>query len=459
MDLRPYQSAMLEEARALLRSGVRRILLQAPTGAGKTVLVATMIGNASRRGKRCFFNVHRQELLDQSSDTFRACDIPHSFIAANAFHDPRVPVQLCSVQTLARRIDRVRKPDLIVWDEAHHVAAKSWASVAAAYPDAIHVGLTATPQRLDGAGLSDHFDAIVLGPTVQTLIADGYLAPYRYFEPSTIDTSGLHQRAGDYVTAEAEALVDKPTITGSAIAEYRRHCDGQQGVAFCVSIRHSQHVAAEFNAAGVTAAHIDGSMDRAERRQKIDDFRAGRVRVLCNVDLISEGFDLPAMAAAILLRPTQSLSLYLQQVGRALRPGKPFAFVLDHVGNRLRHGLPDDDREWSLEGRRKRQSATNAFPVRQCPACYATLRAGASGCPCGHVFEAQPREVLAVDGELAEVDTAAVRKRPVYDAQRRQSRSVEDLIAYGRTRGMKNPEGWARHVFEARMAKQSGRAS
>jgi DNA repair protein RadD len=454
VELRSYQHRMLEESRALLKQGVRRLLIVSPTGSGKTCLVATMIGNASRRGKRCFFNVHRQELLDQSSDTFRACEIPHSFIAANAFHDPRAPVQLASVQTLARRIERVRKPDLVVWDEAHHVAAKSWASVAAAYPDAIHVGLTATPQRLDGAGLADHFDAIVLGPTVQTLITDGFLAPYRYFEPSTIDTSGLHQRMGDFVTAEAEALVDKPTITGNAIAEYRRHCDGQQGVAFCVSIRHSQHVAAEFNAAGIAAAHIDGSMDRAERRACIEDFRQGRVRMLCNVDLISEGFDLPAMAAAILLRPTQSLALYLQQVGRALRPGKPWAFVLDHVGNRLRHGLPDDDREWSLEGRRKRQGATQAFPVRQCPACFATLRGGAAVCPCGHVFEAVPREVVQVAGELAEVDTAAVRKRPVYDQDRRGARSVEDLIAYGRTRGMKNPEGWARHVHEARMAKQ-----
>lgn len=458
MILRPYQSAILDAARAHLRQGVRRMLLVAPTGAGKTVLVATMIGNASRKGKRCFFNVHRQELLDQSSDTFRAVGIPHSFIAANAMHDPRVPVQLCSVQTLARRIDRVRKPDLIVWDEAHHVAAKSWAAVAAAYPDAIHVGLTATPQRLDGAGLAEHFDALVLGPTTADLIADGFLAPYRYFEPSTIDTSGLHQRGGDFVTAEAEALVDRPTITGSAIAEYRRHCDGQQGVAFCVSIRHSQHVAAEFNAAGVAAAHIDGTMDRNDRRARIDDFRAGRVRVLCNVDLISEGFDLPAMAAAILLRPTQSLSLHLQQVGRALRPGKPFAFVLDHVGNRLRHGLPDDDREWSLEGRRKRAGAPQAFPVRQCPACFASLRGGATGCPCGHVFEAQPREVEQVAGELAEVDTATVRKRPVYDDARRSARTLEDLIAHGRAKGMNNPEGWARHVMQARESKHQRRA-
>lgn len=456
MILRPYQHKMLDEARALLRAGTKRILLQAPTGAGKTVLVATMIGNASARGKRCWFVVHRSELLDQSSATFRECEIPHAIIAAGYAPDPRQRVQVCGVQTLARRLERVTPPDFIVWDEAQHLAAKSWASIAQAFPDAIQVGVSATPERLDGAGLSAFFDEMVVGPSVRQLIDDGWLSTYRYFEPKGVDTSSLHTRMGDFVHAEAEALVDRPTITGSAISEYKKNCDGARAAAFCVSIKHSMHVVAEFSAAGIPAAHIDGDTDRDTRRQTIQRFRNGEFRVLSNVDLLGEGFDLNAIEALIMLRPTQSKSLFLQMIGRALRPmpGK-IATINDHVMNRHRHGNPCDEREWSLQGRQKRAKAVTETPVRVCEACYRTLPSAAQSCPCGYTFKPTPREVEQVDGELAEVDVLAQRRER--RTEQASAQTIEDLVAIGKARGMKNPHGWAKHVHAARVAKAERR--
>jgi len=252
--------------------------------------------------------------------------------------------------------------------------------------------------------------------------------------------------------------MDKPTITGDAIGHYQRLARGKSAVAFCVSVEHSKHVAAEFRAAGVLAWHVDGETPYGERKEAIRAFRNGEIRVLTNVDLFGEGFDLPSLEVSILLRPTKSLGLYLQQVGRCLRPapGKERALILDHAGNILRHGMPDDERDWQLSGREKKKKDTSGGPpIRQCPKCFNVHRP-APQCPeCGHVYEGAPREVETVAGELSEVDVLRVRAAKKEEQQ--NARTIADLIELGKKRGYKNPDAWAAHLFTSRIAADSKR--
>ena len=425
--------------------------------------------NAARLGKRVGIFVHRAELVQQVSDTLSEFSVRHGIIAAGAPMQRGLNCYVVSTQTYARRIPQVPRFDLSIVDEAHHcVAGSTWATALGHSPGAKILGVTATPERLDGRGLGDVFETMVQGPTVRELIDAGALSDYRLIVPPAVNLGGLHTRMGDYVRGEAAALMDKPTITGDAIGHYRRHASGKRAVAFCVTVAHAQHVAQEFMAAGITAVAIDGGMDKSLRRDAVKDFKAGRIRVLTSCDLISEGFDLPAIEAAILLRPTQSLGLYLQQVGRALRvyPGKDRAIILDHVGNSGRieagrfvanHGMPDDDREWSLDGRleRKRAAGDQVRPGRQCPKCYAMNPPASAKCACGHVFAPEGRTVEQVEGTLHEVNVederaAAFRVRMKEQAQ---ARSLEQLTELGRMRGMQKPEAWARHVWTARERK------
>lgn len=450
--LRPYQQDIITQARDLIRSGAQSILLQAPTGAGKTALCAHMLGTSASRGMQSWFVVHRRELIRQSARTFHSVGIPHGIVAAGFVGDARQPVQICGVQTLAQRHARMRRPKLIVWDECHHVAAASWAKIHSAYPDAIHIGLSATPERLDGTGLHQWFNHIVLGPSVEALILSGYLARYRLFAPSRPDLGAVHTRMGDFVRSEAAAAMDKPSITGDAVAHYRKLAAGKRAVAFCTSVEHSQHVVAQFRAAGVAAEHVDGETDPRERDAALRRFERGETLILSNVELFGEGVDIPGIECAILLRPTQSLSLYLQQVGRALRPadGKAEALILDHAGNALRHGLPDDDRQWSLEGSKRRKSARDPddVPVKQCPKCFVVVRVQVQRCACGHVWIPQGRVVEEKAGELAEIDPAVLRRQRAKEQS--EAKSLQDLIALGVARGYKNPRAWAQHVFNAR---------
>jgi superfamily II DNA or RNA helicase len=449
--LRPYQSDIITQARDLIREGETSILLQAPTGAGKTALCAHMLGTAAARGQQSWFVVHRRELIKQSARTFRAVGIPHGIVAAGFVGDSLQPVQICSVQTLAQRHHRMRRPKLIVWDECHHVAAASWAKIHEAYPDAIHIGLSATPERLDGTGLGRWFRQIVLGPSVSWLIEQGYLARYRLFAPSRPDLGGVHTRMGDFVRSESAAVMDRPSITGDAVLHYKRLAAGKRAVVFCTCVEHSQHVVAMFRAAGIPAEHVDGETDPRERDAALGRFERGETLILSNVELFGEGVDIPGIEVAILLRPTQSLSLFLQQVGRALRPapGKLEAIILDHAGNALRHGLPDDDRLWSLDGAKaKRRKVDEDVAVKQCPSCFAVVRANVQKCACGHVWIPQGRVIDEQAGELVEVDPSQMRR----DRMREQgsAKSLDELIKLGVARGYKNPRGWALHVFQAR---------
>lgn len=422
-----------------------------------TALVGHMLGNTTRKGYRAWFINHRREIIKQSVITLtQAAGLNVGIVAAGFPGNRHESIQVCSIQTLLRRKHLFPTPDLIIWDEAHHLAAGSWAAIHADFPHAVHIGLTATPERLDGAGLGSWFDDLITGPSVAKLIEDGWLAPYRYFGPEGADLSAVHTVAGDYNKRELADVMQGSTVVGDALAHYQKYAMGRRAVVFMWSIESSQKIADRFNAAGIPAAHLDGDTDDFARDTIIENFRQGRIKILSNVEIVSEGFDLPAMEAAFLLRPTRSLSLYLQQIGRCLRPapGKTEALIFDHAGHLKSFGLPDDEHQWSLEGHTKHSTKSRGAPVRQCPRCYVWLNAAVAKCKwCGFAFEIQAREIDQIDGELKELnieEQRRIRKREQADAQ-----SLEDLIRVGYARGYRAPERWAEHVWKARLAKQA----
>lgn len=479
VTLRPYQATAVDAIRAAYAAGKRAPLLVLPTGGGKTVTFSFVTQSATGKGRTVFLLAHRAELVKQIAGTLARFGCAHQIVAPGAIVRQcqaeqfrtfgRSYVQhgatafVCSVQTLVRRLDTVPKPDLLVVDEAHHLTQDStWGTVVKAFPDAHILPVTATPCRLDGKGLGigagGFADDLIMGPTMRELIEAGALSRYRIFAPpNALDLSGVRTRAGDYAKEQLAGAVDRPTITGDAVQHYQRLAAGRRAIVFCVSVEHAQHVAAEFMAAGITSEVLDGSMDPGHRDAAIKRFERAETLVLTSCDLVSEGFDLPAIEVAILLRPTQSLALYLQQVGRALRtfPGKTEAVILDHVGAVRTHGLPDEDREWSLEGvkRGRRQAANDNEPgvdrVSTCPKCF-TIHLPAPSCPtCGHVYPEKARRVEQTDGELQELTAEAM------DAMRRARRAlqgsaqtVDDLVhKVGMSRGR------AQKIVQAREAK------
>lgn len=459
MQLRDYQLGTLNECRTLMHAGIKSMLVVAPTGSGKTTIAASMLKSASEKLITAWFVVHRRELVKQSAAAFELAQVPYGIIANGFPENLRPLVQIGSIQTLKNRLSKLPPPRLIVWDECHHIKAASWKKVYESFPDAYHIGLSATPERLDGQGLQDFFQRLIMGPSVRSLIDKGYLCDYRIFAPPTIDVAGIPSRAGDYVISDLASLVDKPTITGDAIAHYQKLAPGKRAVVFCVSIEHSKHVVAQFQGAGISAEHVDGETDPNERDRIISRFQSGDIRVLSNVDLFGEGFDLPAIECAILLRPTKSLGLYLQQLGRVLRPfpGKTVATILDHAGNCGRHGFPDDVREWSLLGRAGRLSKSKSVTgpgVRLCTKCFAAAFSTATICTfCQTPFEVQSRDIEVVSGELVELDRKVQQVRARQDQSR--AKSLEDLIELGRQRGYKSPERWAGYIFSARQKKRA----
>lgn len=456
IQLRPYQSDLINKAMGCLMRG-QSTLLVAPTGSGKTIMFAYLAAQLSKAGQRIFILCHRNELLEQISHTLTDMEVPHGCIAPEYPNHKNRQVQVASVFTLCRRLVDYKSPDLIIVDEAHHaVPSTTWGRVLSTWSRGAVLGVTATPERLSGEGLKDTFSTLLVGPTVGELIAQGHLSPYRLFAPPVTYTDGIHRRMGDYDKKELSQATDTPTITGCAVTHYTKLASQRRAIVFCVSINHAIHVASQFRDAGYTSASIDGKCSLWERRSLVSRFAKGEIQVLTSCDLISEGFDLPAIEVAILLRPTQSLALHLQQIGRALRPypGKEYALILDHAGNTLRHGLPDDDRQWSLDGRESRQASEADGPtvsVRTCGQCFAAVRSPALTCPyCGFTFPLKPREVEEVKGTLEEVDRELIRLQQRREVGR--AKDLDALFAIAKQRGYK-PQ-WAYFVNKARQAKK-----
>ena len=453
--LRDYQSALIEDTRAQYTAGLRSVLAVLPTGGGKTVIFCSIARSAAERGKNVIMIMHRHQLIRQTSVALDGT--PHGIIRAGTTPDPTQRLQIASVGTLVNRIDQYT-PDLLIFDEAHHCTANTYAQIVEAYPSAHVLGVTATPCRTDGTGLrSAGFQVLVEGPTTQELTDRGYLSPAEVYAPSVIDVSSIASRGGDYTKGGLVEVADKPSITGDAITHYRKHCDGQPAIAFCVSVAHADHVAAAFRAAGYQSAAIHGKHTDTERETMIADLGAGRMDVLTSCELISEGVDVPVVSCGIMLRPTQSKALALQQMGRVLRPapGKTHATILDHAGNCARHGLPTTPQEWTLDGakRTRKTDTENPVPVRQCGACY-FLHKTADTCPkCGTEYPPQSRDVETKTGELERLDAAHVElERQRRKKEQRNARTLEDLIALGKQRGYSH--GWAYQIHKLRSNRQ-----
>lgn len=454
MILRDYQQDIFHKTKVSFATGHKAPLVVAPCGAGKTVIFSYFTKQAVANNNDVLILTHREELLEQVSETLENFSVKHSFCSAGRWYDPYDKVHVGSVMTVARRLDRIKPSTFIIIDEAHHTISQStWGKVLKHFPNAYCVGVTATPTRLSGEPL-DMFDDMIIGPSMRNLIDQGYLSDYKIYVPSKIDLAGVHSRGGDFVKDELEATVDKPSITGCAIAEYKKYAYGKRAIGYCVSIAHAEHVAAQFRNEGIIAVSIDGTIDKGKRKDIIADYRSGKIQVLTNCDLVSEGFDLPAIECGIMLRPTQSLALWIQQSGRALRKmeGKEYAVLLDHAGNAERHGLPDDDREWTLAGRKKqsKKSGERELSVRVCPQCFAAQKSGQTECVyCGYEFPIESREVDEVDGELVELERNRVRKQLRVEQGRAQT--IEELLAIAKQRGY--DRRWAYRILNARKAK------
>lgn len=452
MQLRPYQIDITTRTRQAMQEGNRCVLIQLCTGGGKTLLTAKMLQTAAQKNIPSIFICHRRELIKQTHIAFNGLNIGHGIIGAGFPFSSRPMVQIASIQTLKNKLHKIRKPGLVVFDECHHQSAKSWETVYNAFPDAYIIGLTATPARLDGSGLGKYYSVMVQGPTMQELIDQGYLSNYKIFAPSNVDVSKIHSRVGDYVTSELASAIDKPTITGDAINEYKKLANGKRAIVRGVSIEHSKHIAKQFNDAGITAQHVDGTTPHEIRDLAMESFRRGDTLILSNVELFAEGLDVPAVECVIDLRPTKSLILYLQFIGRALRPMEnKIAIIIDHAGNTARHGLPCDDREWDLQGRDKKSKTDTGPMIRLCPQCFFACNSWRKECPeCKHQFTVQSREVDHKEGELTEVDVQAIRKNKRMEEGK--CKTLEDLIKLGEERGY--DKKWAYLRWKVRQPKK-----
>lgn len=441
MPLRKYQADIISDVRQAYKKGRHAPCIVLPCGGGKSIIVAEIAKRTTDKGNRVLFIVHRKELCDQIFRTFR---------------DWGVNMELCDIgmiQTVSRRIRRVRPPALIITDENHHSKASTYRKVYDAFPQARRLGVTATPVRLDGSGLADVNDELIIGVNAQWLIQNHFLAPYDYYAPSIVDLTGVKTVRGEFDTRSAEKMMLKKAIFGDVIKNYKKLASGKQAICYCVSVNHSIAMAEAFNAAGIDARHIDGTTPKAERDKIIEAFREGRTDILCNVDLISEGFDVPDCGCAILLRPTKSLTLYIQQSMRCMRykQGKR-AVIIDHVGNYARFGLPDADRQWKLDAKKEKRKTSEADDpdVKTCPGCYMVFPSKdengsrVTECPfCGFELPVSNREIEEEkEAILQKIEGFVVD----YDSPE-DCASYQELIAYARRKGYK--PGWA--WYQAKM--------
>lgn len=484
VQLRPYQNQGVGDIRESIRRGRRAPLYVLPTGGGKTPIAAYIIESAYKRGTRVYFLVHRSELLLQASRHLFALGIPHGCVSPSHSMSKDI-VQVASVQTLVNRLDRYPEPGLIIVDEGHHANAETWRKITRAYPKAIVLGVTATPALLSGKGLGVEYggvyDDLVLGPSAEWLMSEGWLTRAEVYAPeNALDLTGVKVVGGDYAKGELGRRVDKPSITGSAVEHYAKICPGTPAIAFCASVAHAQHVADEFKASGFKALCLDGSLSAEQRKKAIEDLGNGKLHVLSSCMIVSEGTDIPVVGAIILLRPTMSLALHLQQIGRGLRPVfpagfdpntataqerlaaiarsvKPAAIVLDHVGNTMRPGLglPEDDREWTLEGIKKKKKKKDEeeqgqdIKIKQCPKCFRCHVPGPVCPSCGHVYEVQYREVEQVEGSLRKItDEEREAMRAAKKKEVGRARSLTELVILAKSRGYK--VGWIANILKIR---------
>jgi superfamily II DNA or RNA helicase len=458
LALRPYQEDAIARIDQTIRGGARRVLVVAPTGAGKTVLAARLVLDALASGKRVLFLAHRRELIHQAYARFQDAGIPESDLGIVMAGDPRrrppARVQIASVDTLRSRASAagrgatgassLPRADVMIVDECHRVMSPTYKALCKHYASAVQIGLSATPYRSDGQGLGNAYDALVHVASIRELIAQGFLV-----EPLVVSThvpslAGVRVRGGDYVESDLVRVMDKDALIGDIVEHWKRYGGNQRTVAFAVSVNHSRRIVERFAADGIPAEHLDGATPVAQRDAILARLERGETRVVSNVGVLCEGWDMPSVKTLILARPTKSTGLYLQQAGRILRPWNSVpATILDHAGCWLAHGLPDDEREVALGMGRGTVKPKSERRPRRCLKCMAVARQTDTKCRvCGAELSCVPVPT-ELTGELAPVSKEDA------EAKRQEMRQEWDRIcAECADRGYK--PGWAYYRFRDR---------
>lgn len=480
LNPRPYQMKLIDGISAAFRAGARAVLPVAPTGAGKTIIIAYLAQQIERTGKRVLIVAHRRELIKQASQKLTACGVQHSLCMPGAVMlASRVVVG--SVQTARRRLHApaMQNFDYVIVDEAHHAITGDYLAVLGASPNARIVGPTATPERLDGLGLGRScgglFDAMVEGPTVASLMDAGWLVRADLYGPEhTLQMAEATVRAGEFNAQSLEAIITHGGVMGDAVSQYRRIAQGQPAIAFCPTVKSAYEVAERFRADGWNWAAADGAMKASDRAAVFRDLESGRIHGFSTCDLVSEGLDIPNVACAIGLRPSMSKALVLQQWGRVLRPAagtagdlgaiaashKPRAIVIDLADNSLRHNmLPETVHAWSLDGR-KGKAPSDEIKLRACPECFRNHAAALPVCPyCGKdhrppapADDEQPvlQLVQDVDVSLRTADDLARILHLPLSKILPKARTEEDFRAIAEAKGYR--PGWVERAMTERAA-------
>ncbi|MBB1069140.1 DEAD/DEAH box helicase [Limosilactobacillus sp. RRLNB_1_1] len=448
--LRDYQQETIDNITKSIHAGHKSIMVQQPPRTGKTVIMAEIARRATAKGNRILFVVHRQEIVQQVIKTFKANDVNMNL------------AKIGMVQTITRHVHNLDPPQIIFVDEAHHVLAKSYQRILGAFPNAYKLLFTATPYRLGGQGFTDVADDLIIGKPVSWLIDHHFLAPVDYYAPSYIDTAKLKvKRTGEFDESSIKEAM-KPKIYGNAVKHYMKLAKGMQAIAYTYNVESAQRLANSFNGYGISAKAVSGKTPKDERKKIIEDYRQGKIQIVTNAELFTEGLDLPNVDCVIMLRPTQSLSLYLQFAMRSMNPRKDkTAVIIDHVGNVQRFGLPTDDRQWSLEGKGKdkQQSESTIKPVSVCPTCFASFYRTNDICPyCGSPL-GEEKEIEVVDNVqlkkvtksrlaiVKQIQSSAIMKN-VAGKRPNELKNLKEIQAYAKLKGYK--PGWAYHYAKRR---------
>lgn len=434
--LHDYQTRLVDQARKELTQH-QGVLVVSPAGSGKSVIIAEIARLTTLNKNHVLFIVHRQELAEQIEETFVENDVDMSYVT------------IMTVLKVVNRLDMLPTPHLIITDETHHSRANSYRKVYDYYSDAYRLGFTASPWRLNGKGFNDIYGAMVEGPEVQWLINHRFLAPFRYFAPKLADLSKLKTSStGDYSKQSMDKAMGN-VIFGDVVKHYKKLANGKQAILYAHSITASKDLAKTFQKAGLNAEHVDSNTPIDDRKQIMSDFKKGELKIICNVDLISEGFNVPDCQCVIMVRPTASLVLHIQQSMRCMRykPGKE-AIIIDHVGNYEEHGLPSDEREWTLGDRESKVGSYNGkrSSTTECPNCFAVIPNTNQLCPiCGSELKTENNDMEQIDAELSEInqktfktDYTAVRIKKEYQNRKMDDlETIDDFYLYARTRNYK----------------------